>query len=83
MTVKLKTKIALGVIFLFTLLILVGGTGFFYLNKSTTEQHDMLQDNYETLDYTRGMLQAIDNRANDRAGQNFIGRGFWRHDHAG
>ncbi len=60
MTVKLKTKITLGVVFLFTLLLLVGGTGFFYLNKTITEQHDILKDNYETIDYTRNMLLALD-----------------------
>jgi signal transduction histidine kinase len=60
MTTKLKTKISLGVIFLFTLLLLVGGTGLFYLNKTTTEQRDILKDNYETIEYTRNMLQALD-----------------------
>jgi len=65
MAAKLKTKITLGVAFLFTLLLLVGGTGFYYLNKSTTEQRDILTDNYETLEYTRGMLQAMDNWSED------------------
>jgi len=65
MAAKLKTKITLGVAFLFTLLLLVGGTGFYYLNKSTTEQRDILTDNYETLEYARGMLQAMDNWSED------------------
>lgn len=66
---KLKTKITLGVMFLFTLLLLVGGTGFFYLNRSTSEQRDILKENYETLDYTKGMLEAMDNRDTDPEGK--------------
>jgi len=36
MAAKLKTKITLGVVFLFTLFLLVGGTSFYYLNKTIT-----------------------------------------------
>lgn len=60
MTAKLKTKVTLGVVFLFTLLLLVGGTGFFYINKIIAEQRDILKDNYETIEYTTNMLQALD-----------------------
>lgn len=60
MTTKLKTKISLGVVFLFALLLLVGGTGLYYLNKTTTEQRNILKDNYETIEYTRNMLEALD-----------------------
>jgi signal transduction histidine kinase len=60
MATKLKTKITLGVVFLFTLLILVGSVSFFYLNKTISNQHDILKDNYETMGYTKNMLQALD-----------------------
>ncbi len=60
MTAKLKTKITLGVIFLFTLLLLVGSVSFFYLNRTIADQRDILKDNYETIDYTKNMLQALD-----------------------
>ncbi len=56
MIVKLKTKIALGGIFLFTLLILVGAVSFFYLNNISLKAKDIIKDNYETLNYTREML---------------------------
>lgn len=69
MTVKLKTKVTLGVVFLFALLILVGGTSFFYLHKATTEQQDILKDNYKSLDYTRNMLQALNDSAGHQAGK--------------
>src|SRR5215831_4477094 len=61
MALKIKTKVALGVIFLFVLLMLVGSISYFYFNKFTTETKVMLQDNYNTLDYTKGMLEALDN----------------------
>lgn len=60
MAATLKTKVTLGVLFLFALLLLVGGTGFFYLNKTITDQRDILKDNYETIDYTKNMLLALD-----------------------
>jgi signal transduction histidine kinase/HAMP domain-containing protein len=60
MPLTLKSKIALGVVFLFTLLLLMGGTGLFFLHKTTSEQQDILKNNYETIEYTRNMLQALD-----------------------
>lgn len=60
MSMKIKTKVALGVIFLFVLLTLVGGISFFYFNKFTTETKTILQANYRTLDYTKGMLESLD-----------------------
>lgn len=60
MSVKLKTKVALGGIFLFALLILVGAVSFFYLNRITDEARGIIKDNYETLNYSRDMLKDMD-----------------------
>ncbi|MEO8171873.1 MAG: ATP-binding protein [Sediminibacterium sp.] len=60
MAATLKTKVTLGVVFLFALFLLVGGTAFFYLNKTISEQKDILKDNYETIEYTKNMLLALD-----------------------
>jgi two-component system, NtrC family, sensor histidine kinase KinB len=60
MAIKLKTKVALGGIFLFTLLILVGVVSFIYLNRITGESKDIVKDNYETLNYSRDMLKELD-----------------------
>ncbi len=65
MSIKLKTKITLGVVFLFALLVLVGSISFFYLNKTISNQHDILKDNYETIDFTKNMLQALDQWTGD------------------
>lgn len=60
MAIKLKTKVALGGIFLFALLILSGAVSFFYFNKITAEAKEIVQNNYETLNYTREMLSEMD-----------------------
>jgi len=73
MALKIKSKVALGVIFLFALLTLVGGTSYFYFNKLTSDAKTILQDNYETLGYTKGMLEALDdwNLNNKKAREQF------------
>lgn len=59
MAIKLKTKVALGVGFLFVLLLLVGGVGFYYFNKISIGSKDILKDNYKSVDYGREMLDAL------------------------
>ncbi|HEY6503248.1 MAG TPA: ATP-binding protein [Chitinophagaceae bacterium] len=60
MAIKLKTKVALGGIFLFALLILVGAVSFYYFNRITQEAKGIVKDNYETLNYSRDMLKELD-----------------------
>jgi signal transduction histidine kinase len=60
MAIKLKTKIALGGVFLFALLILVGAVSFFYLNRLSEESKAIIKANYETLNYSREMLNELD-----------------------
>ncbi|MBS1628297.1 MAG: HAMP domain-containing protein [Bacteroidetes bacterium] len=73
MPFKLKQKVTLGVFFLFTLLILVGSTSFFYLNRTISNQRDILKNNYETLQYSKNMLHALDiwNIDSNKAKQEF------------
>lgn len=60
MAVKLKTKVAMGAIFLFALLILVGAVSFYYFNRITAESGNIVKDNYETLNFSRDMLHELD-----------------------
>lgn len=60
MPTKLKTKISLGGVFLFALMILVGASSYFYLDRLATSSQNIVQDNYETLDYSREMILALD-----------------------
>lgn len=59
MALKLKTKVALGVGFLFALLLLVGGVGFYYFNRISVESRDVLKDNNKSVEYGRKMLDAL------------------------
>ncbi|MFT3682976.1 MAG: ATP-binding protein [Ferruginibacter sp.] len=67
MVSKLKTKVALGSIFLFILLIIVGAVNFYYLSRISHESSQIVKDNYETLSYSRLMLTEVNNLA-DSAG---------------
>ncbi|HNR16272.1 MAG TPA: ATP-binding protein [Chitinophagaceae bacterium] len=60
MAIKLKTKVALGGLFLFALLILVGAVSFFYFNRLAEDSKEIVKDNYETLNYSRDMLTELD-----------------------
>lgn len=62
MAMKLKTKIALGGLFLFVLLITVTVVSFFYFNKVSQDAKNIVQDNYESLNYSREMLRVLDSR---------------------
>src|SRR5438105_610114 len=65
MALKLKTKVALGVVFLFALLLLVGGVSFYYFNKISTQSQDVLKDNYKSVEYGRKMLDALNTWKNE------------------
>jgi NtrC-family two-component system sensor histidine kinase KinB len=60
MAIKLKTKVALGGVFLFALLILVGAVSFYYFNRLSDESKAIVKANYETLNYSREMLNELD-----------------------
>ncbi len=60
MAIKLKIKVALGGLFLFALLILVGAVSFFYFNRLAEDSKEIVKDNYETLNYSRDMLTELD-----------------------
>lgn len=60
MAIKLKTKVALGGLFLFALLILVGAVSFFYFNRLAEDSKEIVKNNYETLNYSRDMLTELD-----------------------
>lgn len=60
MPVRLKTKIGLGGVFLFALMILVGGVSYYYLDHLAANSRYIVRDNYETLDFSREMINALD-----------------------
>jgi len=57
---RLKTKITLGVLFLYAMLLLVSILGYYYLTSLNAKARIILEDNYETLEYSKNMLMALD-----------------------
>ncbi|HTR29127.1 MAG TPA: ATP-binding protein [Puia sp.] len=60
MSVRLKTKLSLGLIFLFVVIVLFGVLGLFYINQLNKEGRQVLQNNQESLLYCNRMLQALE-----------------------
>lgn len=57
---RLKTKIAAGVLFLFAMLLLVGVMGYFSLDKVNRAAAAILEDNYESVEYAGAMLRSVE-----------------------
>lgn len=65
---RIKTKVTLGVLFLFMVIVTIGGVGLFYLAALSDEAKNILADNYESLEYTKGIIRACDNLTADSVG---------------
>lgn len=63
---RLKTKITLGVLFLYFMLLLVSVLGYYYLTNLNIKARTILEDNYESLEYNKNMLAALDALPLDR-----------------
>jgi NtrC-family two-component system sensor histidine kinase KinB len=57
---KIKTKLRLGVGFLFFLIILLAVAGIMQVNSLAADSNNILVANYKSLDYSRNMLKALD-----------------------
>ncbi len=62
---NVKTKIRLGLLFLLFIIILLAGAGSYYVNRLADESKDILKDNYNTLQYTKNMIEALDRNDDD------------------
>lgn len=67
---KIKTKLTLGVGLLFLLIILLSVVGAKYINELKTDTENILVANYNSLEYARNMLTALEDRT-DKAFQKF------------
>ena len=67
MQLRVKTKLNAGLAFLFLVIILIGGMGALYIYRISKQSKDVLKDNYETIQYAKSMMQAIDNIQLDTA----------------
>lgn len=66
MSIRLKTKLSLGLIFLFIVILLFGVLGLYYINRLSTEGRQVLQNNHESLVYGNHMLQALEDLRTDK-----------------
>ncbi len=64
---SIKVKVTLGVVFLFSVIIVIGGLGLYYLNSVSNDSRNILTDNYETLEYTKSIIEQCDMIALDPA----------------
>jgi NtrC-family two-component system sensor histidine kinase KinB len=65
---SIKTKVALGVAFLFAVILTIGGTGLYYLEDLSGDSRNILSNNYETLEYTKRIIESSDRLKNDSVG---------------
>jgi PAS domain S-box-containing protein len=72
MSIRLKTKLSLGLIFLFIVIVLFGVLGLFYINRLSNEGRQVLQNNHESLVYGNHMLEALEDLRTDKNNKNSL-----------
>lgn len=58
---KIKTKLTYGIGTLFAMIVLLGALSVIYINNLSSDTKNILADNYNSLDYAKQMLYALDN----------------------
>ncbi len=56
----LKTKLSLGIGFLFVIIFVLAGFCSYYIQKLSQEADNILKDNYNSLVYAKNMFSALD-----------------------
>ncbi|AFD08781.1 HAMP domain-containing sensor histidine kinase [Solitalea canadensis] len=57
---KTKTKLTLGIWFLFIVILVMGLTGTHYIYKMGEDAKSILKDNYESIEYAKAMMEQLD-----------------------
>jgi signal transduction histidine kinase len=57
---KLKSKVSLGLTFLFLVILLIGGLGAFFIYRIGSESKEILKDNYDSIIFSKSMMEALD-----------------------
>jgi NtrC-family two-component system sensor histidine kinase KinB len=65
---KIKTKLRLGIGFLFTMILLLSAVGVHNINALKNDTGNILTDNYNTLEYSKNMIAALDEIQEKRSG---------------
>ena len=61
---KIKTKLTLGIGLLFLMIMLITAVGSTYINALKNDTENILVANYNTLEYSRNMIMALDDTEN-------------------
>lgn len=64
---SIKTKVTLGVLFLFVVILTIGGLGLYHMQRLSQDSKNILTDNYETLQYTKEIIAQCDRLKTDSA----------------
>jgi len=62
---NIKTKISLGLFFLFAVILIVGGISIYYLREISDDAKNIIKANYESIGYMQGMTGALDSLQKD------------------
>ncbi|NII23987.1 HAMP domain-containing protein [Pseudoflavitalea sp. X16] len=65
MGVRLKTKLSLGLGFLFLVILTFGILSLYYINRLSSDANRILKNNYESLVYSNNMLGALEDLPDD------------------
>ena len=68
---KIKTKLRLGLLFLLALILMLSLASSFYINRLADVSSAILKDNYESIQYSKNMIQALDDGNSDLAIKKF------------
>ena len=60
MKLKIRTKVLLGILFLFVEFALIGGLSIYYISSIKYSSELMIKNNYWSVHYSENMIQAID-----------------------
>ncbi|HSZ26159.1 MAG TPA: ATP-binding protein, partial [Cytophagaceae bacterium] len=63
---RIKTKLSLGLGFLFSVLLLLGGLGTYYIHRLSNDAKKITEDNYESLVYAKNIMKALDEMEVDK-----------------
>ncbi|PWU03748.1 MAG: PAS domain-containing sensor histidine kinase [Bacteroidetes bacterium] len=70
MALRLKTKLSLGLGFLFVVIVAFGTMGIYYINRLGNDAEMILKNNHESLVYANNMLKSLDMVMRDSASLN-------------
>ena len=64
----IKSKIRLGVIFLFSVILILSASGIYFINKLSRNSKGTITDNYASVDYSKNMLVALNEMYENKLG---------------